>query len=142
MNGNAEILNYIYQNSQMGLDTINQLLGIVTDQDFKKHLQSELNEYRYINDLAKEKLHKNGCEEKGIGNLAKISTYMTINMKTITDKTPSRISQMLIEGSTKGIVDATKNIKKYSDAEKDILDLADKLLKFEQNNVEQLKKFL
>lgn len=41
-----------------------------------------------------------------------------------------------------GIIDATKNIQKYNDAGKEILQLADKLLKTEQNNIEQLKPFL
>lgn len=31
MNANVEFLNYIYQNSQMGVDTLNQLLGITED---------------------------------------------------------------------------------------------------------------
>ena len=46
MNGNAELLNFIYQNSQMGVDTIKQLMGIVEDAEFKKHLESQLNEYQ------------------------------------------------------------------------------------------------
>lgn len=142
MNGNTEMLNYIFQNSQMGLDTINQLVEMVTDENFKNHLQSELDEYKTINDAAKEILNAHGSEEKNIGSIAKISTYMSINMKTLTDKTPSHISEMLIQGSTMGIIDATKNIKKYSSADKQILELSEKLLKFEQNNVEQLKKFL
>jgi len=31
MNGNVELLNYIYQNSQMGTDTIEQLLNKVEE---------------------------------------------------------------------------------------------------------------
>lgn len=38
MNGNAELLNFIYQNSQMGVDTIRQLMDIVQDAEFNKHL--------------------------------------------------------------------------------------------------------
>jgi len=142
MNGNDELLNYIYQNSQMGLDTIKQLLDIVKDNDFAKHLQSQVSEYHSINDAAKEKLHKSGYEEKGIGAFAKISAYMTINMQTLADKSASHIAEMMIQGSTMGIIQATKNLKKYSGADQDILDLMSRLLTMEQNNVEQLKKFL
>jgi len=142
MKGNVELLNYIFQNSQMGLDTISQLLKIVKDEEFKKNLQFQVAEYGNINSAAIEKLHQNGCEAKELGKLTKISTYMLINMKTLTDKTTSHIAEMLISGSTMGIIEATKNIKEYNNAEKSILDLVDRLLKFEQNNVEQLKKFL
>lgn len=41
-----------------------------------------------------------------------------------------------------GIIDITKKINEYNSANKEILDLADNLLKFEQNNIEELKKFL
>ncbi|WP_312060262.1 hypothetical protein [Anaerotignum sp.] len=142
MDGNTELLNYIYQNSQMGIKTLNQLIEIVEDNDFKKQLQSQLNEYKSINRTALQKLNELGHEEKGIGNMAKISAYMSISIKTLMDKSPCHISQMLIQGSTMGIIDATKNIQKYNDADKQILQLADKLLKTEQNNIEQLKPFL
>lgn len=142
MNKNAELLNFIYQNSQMGVDTINQLIDIVEDENFKKQLESQLNEYKEIHSAAKKSLNENGYDEKGIGTLEKIRTYLMINMQTLTDKTPSHISEMLIIGSNMGIINAVKNLKKYKDAESDILSLMKKLLKFEEDNVQQLKEFL
>lgn len=52
-----------------------------------------------------------------------IPNYLMINMQTITDKTPWHISEMLIIGSNKGIIDAIKKLKKYKDAEQDIIGL-------------------
>jgi hypothetical protein len=48
MNGNTELLNFVFQNSQMGVDTIKQLLDIVKDENFKKQLESQFNEYKQI----------------------------------------------------------------------------------------------
>lgn len=142
MNGNAELLNFVYQNSQMGVNTISQLIDIAEDSNFKKHLESQYKEYREINDAARKALNKNGFDEKGISTLDKIKTYSMINMQTLTDKTPSHISEMLIIGSNMGIIDAVKNIKKYKDAESNILNLMKRLLKFEENNIQELKEFL
>lgn len=142
MDGNSEVLNYIFQNSQMGIETVNQLLGITEDPTFKKYLSAHLAEYETINKQAREKLNQNGSAEKGIGEMQKISAYLMINMNTLMDKSTSHIAEMLIKGSTMGIVEVTKNIKEYNDADKQILDLAHRLLKYEQKNVEQLKKFL
>ena len=44
-NFNAVFLNFIYQNSAMGVTTISQLLDIVEDEAFRKHLEKELEEY-------------------------------------------------------------------------------------------------
>lgn len=142
MDTNTEFLNYIYQNTNMGIDTIKQILGIVEDKKFSETLQLQLKEYENINSIAKKKLNDLGHQEKDIGNMQKIGAYMSISVKTLIDKSTSHIAEMLIEGSTMGIVDATKHINKYDKANKDIIDLANQLLKTEQNNVEQLKKFL
>jgi hypothetical protein len=142
MNGNAELLNFIYQNSQMGVDTIDQLKGIVEDEKFKKQLESQFNEYREIHTAAKNLLNNNGYDEKGISAFDKIKTYLMINMQTLTDKSASHIAEMLIIGSNMGVINCVKNIKKYQDAEQEILDLMKKLLKFEENNVQELKEFL
>lgn len=142
MNGNAELLNFIYQNSQMGVGTIEHLIGIVEDEEFKKHLTSQLNGYREIRTDVKSLLNKNGYDEKGISALEKVRTYLMINMQTLTNKTPSHISEILIIGSNMGVIDAIKNIKKYQGAEREIVDLMEKLLKFEDENIQQLKNFL
>lgn len=142
MNQNAEFLNYIYQNSQMGVNTIKQLIKEVDDPAFKKMLSSQLGEYQLINDEATNQLHKNGQVEKGIPKIAEISTYLTIVMKTLTIRSPEHISEMLIQGSTMGIIDVSKNLKKYPEAAEETKVLANKLLKTEQSNIDQLKNFL
>lgn len=142
MNGNAELLNFIYQNSEMGIESLEKLIHISEDDKFKQYLQSQLKEYKLINKSAMEKLNENGYDEKGIGAFTKIQSYVLINMQTIMDKTPSHLSEMLIIGSNMGVIDAIKNIKKYKNAEPSILKLMDDLKKFEENNIEQLKPFL
>ena len=142
MNGNAELLNFIYQNAQMGVITIDQLIYIVEDEDFKAHLSAQLEEYRSIFSEAREQLNKNGYDEKGIGTCSKIKTYIMIRLQTAKDHTPSHVAEMLIIGSNMGILDATKNLKNYQDVEEEIRNLMQRLLAFEVDNVQQLKDFL
>lgn len=142
LNGNAELLNFVYQNSQMGVTTINQLIEIVEDGEFKNHLKSQYTEYQEIHKIAKNMLNESGFDEKGIGTLEKIRTYLMISMETLTDKSPSHIAEMLIIGSNMGVINAVKNMKKYKGAEPKIISLMERLLKFEENNVQELKAFL
>lgn|SRR5690554_3060253 len=142
MNGNVELLNFIYQNSQMGVITIKQLMGISKDDEFIKHLESQHNGYNEIHNETKKLLNENGYDEKGINKLEKLRTYMMINMQTITDKSSSHIAEILIVGSNMGIINAVKNLKKYDDAEMKIRNLMERLLEFEENNVQELKQFL
>ena len=65
-----------------------------------------------------------------------------IDMQTLTDKSSSHIAEMLMVGSVMGIIQALRNIRKYNDADKDVLDLMDRLLKFEERNITELKPFV
>ena len=53
----------------------------------------------------------------------------------------SKIADSMIQGSTMGITKIIKHINEYNGDDR-VLKIADKLLKTEENNVEQLKKYL
>ena len=142
MEGNIEFLNYIYQNAEMGKTTISQLIDISEDQSFKHSLQSQFREYNEICNMADNKIKQFQEKSKGIGTMTKLKTYIMININTIKDKTASHIAEMMIQGSSMGIVDITKKLKEYNNAEQDIIELGNRLLKFEQQNIEEMKTFL
>lgn len=143
MNQNAELLNFIYQNSEMGEETMEQILHLVKDAGMRKCLSDQQKEYKAIHDRAGRLLNANGYDEKSIGMFDKVTAYIMINMKTLIDKSDSHIAQMLIQGSNMGITDAAKRINQYEgSAEKDILALMKKLQKTEEDNVECLKEYL
>ncbi len=143
MNANAEMLNFIYQNAEMGVETLNKLKAITEDKEFEKYLDAQFAEYKEINDVARSLLNKNGYDEKGIGAMQRIRTYLTLNLQTLVDKTTSHIAEMIMVGSAMGIIDAVKNIKQYrEEAEVGIVQLMERLLRFEENNFQQMKKFL
>ena len=126
MSGDAELLNFIYQNSQMGVDTIRQLIGVVEDKDLKEHLKTQFQGYEEFHQAAKELLNEHGYDD----------------LQTMTDPSVSHIASMLITGSSMGIVEAIQKYRQYEDADPKIRDLMDKLRKFEEYNMEKLKDFL
>ena len=135
MSADAEMLNFIYQNSQMGVETLNQLIPMIDNEAFKKRIEAQLKEYEQIHEEAKKLLNRHGYDEKGIGALEKIMAYLMIDMKTLMDKSSSHIAEMLIQGSNMGIIDAVKRINQYEkEAEKEVTAL--------MNNVERLKEAL
>lgn len=142
MDANAEYLNYIHKNTQMGTDTIGQLLDIAEDKEFREALNSQYREYESIEKEAERLLRENNKEEKDISLYQKVSAYLMINAKTLTDKSPSHIAEMLMQGSTMGIIDITRNNRKYQGTDKEISDLGNRLLKFEETNFNECRKFI
>ena len=142
MSLNVELLDYIYQNSQMGVRTLDQLMKITNDTEFRKYLNSQYQEYLKIHQKASAILEKNGYQVIGITTWEKMRTCIMIKMNTLMDKSSSHIAEMLIIGSNMGIINGVKNLKKYKDAKPGILQLMNKLVETEENNVQQLKRFL
>ena len=142
MNDNARLLNFVYQNAQMGVDSIRQLMGIVENKELKEHLKTQFQGYEEFQNTARQMLEENGFDEKEISAFSKISTYLMINMQLLTDKSATHIAEMMIQGSNMGVIDAIKNLNECEDAEQDIRDLWEKLQKFEEHNIEKLKEFL
>lgn len=143
MNANAEFLNYVYQNSQMGVDTLSQLLTLTASRELQKALKEQLSGYERFHNDAGRMLNENGYDEKGLNAFEKIRTYLMVNLQTMKDDSVSNIAKMLIQGSSMGITEAVKKLHQYGDSvEKDIRKLMEELQKFEESNVEKLKAFL
>ena len=142
MDENIKLLDFISQNSQMGIVSINELLTIVEDDDFKSQLKSQLVEYKKINCIVQEKLKARGYDENNLSSFAKIRTYIMIDMQTIKDKSNSHIAEMMMIGSNMGIIKAIRDIHVCTKADKDIIKLMEQLRKTEENNIEHLKNFL
>lgn len=142
MDENIEFLNYIYQNCSMGIITIEQLIGIAENEVFINHLKKQLTIYQEIKQDTIKILKKKNCDELKLSNMTKIISYITINVKTLTDKSSSHIADMMIQGSTMGVIEITKNLNQYKNADSKIIKIAKHLLNIEEKNIEDLKEFL
>ena len=142
MNDDVKLLNFIYQNSQMGVETIDQLEKIVEDKNFKRYLKEKYEGYCKIHKDAKEKFNSHGYDEKGISSFEKLRTYLMINMQTLTDKSTTHIAEMMMIGSTMGIVSAIRNLNDYSNADNDIIKLMETLKAFEEKSYHDLQVFI
>lgn len=143
MNGNAELLNYVYQNSQMGIESIERILDLTEDETLREVLKEQQKDYMKFHEKAREKLHENGYDEKGLNSFEKMRKYLMINMQTLTDQSASHIAKMMIQGSSMGITEALQKLHQYEDdTDKEIRKLMEDLKDFEEKNIERLKKYL
>ncbi len=142
MDENTEMLNYIYQNAEMGKTTIDQILKEVKDLEFRDILKEQLKDYEYIVDKCDTLLNSAGKLPKSIDAMPKIMSYFKIKMDTLKDDTSSHIAEMMMQGSNMGITEITKNLNRYHNVDNTTKDLASRLLKIEQDNIEALKPYL
>ena len=145
MNENTELLEYIYKNSQMGADSLTNLLKAIQNKDnkMKPIIEEQLKEYEKFIKESEKALKKYKVDPKEYGMMAKMGSWMGINMEMLKDNSDSRVASMLIQGLTMGTVEMTKKIDDYTKtAEKNVLNLAKDFLKFQENSIEKTKPFL
>ncbi len=137
-----ELLNFIYQNADMGIIGINDIEDKVEDLNFLELIKRQKEEYKKISDECIQIFIKYGKEEKELGAMPKIMSYIMANLKTMTDKSTSNLAKMMIEGSNKGVVEITEKLNCYEGSDEEIKTLGEKLLATEEHNIEDLKPYL
>ncbi len=145
MNENMELLNFVYENAEMGVHTLNILSDSLRKRDnkIKGLIEDELKEYNNFLKESEKLLKKNKIEPKKTNLMAKLSSKMGITMETMKDNSDPAIASMVIEGLTMGIVEMQTKIENYKKlVDKKILKLSIKFLKFQEEEIEKLKTFM
>lgn len=145
MNENMELLNFVYENAEMGVHTLNNLSDILRNKDnkIKGLIEDELKEYNNFLKESEKLLKKNKLGYKKTNLMSKISSKMGIAMETMKDNSDPAIASMVIEGLTMGIVEMETKIESYKKiVDKKILKLSNKFLKFQEEEIEKLKTFM
>ena len=141
-NDNLSLLEAVVQNTEMGKNTLEQIVPMTDDVQFKAELLRERNIYRELNQEAHTAIEACGGTAQGQSAMAKLNTRMGIGMKTRTDKSTRNLAEMLSEGSSQGVMDCIKSQKDYPDAAPGSKRLMQKVQDFEEDNRIRLERFL
>lgn len=141
-NDNLSLLEAVVQNTEMGKNTLEQIVPMTDDVQFKAELLRERNIYRELNQEAYTAIEACGGTAQGQSAMAKLNTRMGIGMKTLTDKSTRNLAEMLSEGSSQGVMDCIKSQKDYPDAAPGSKRLMQKVQDFEEDNRIRLERFL
>lgn len=145
MKENYELLEHIYQDSEMACYTITQVLNDLKEKDnkIKRLLEDILKEYESWKEDSLKKLESHNQEIKEKGVFSKMMAGMGIDKEVKNDNSDASIADMLIQGISMGTIDTEKKIKAYDkEVDKDQLSLAKDFLKFQEKAIDQLKKYL
>lgn len=92
---------------------------------------------------SKRLLKKNKIAPKDKGFMVELMSKMGIKMEMLKDNSDPSIAEMLIQGFTMGVVEMEHKIDRYKEnADRSIIKLAKRLLKYQQESIEILKPYL
>lgn len=142
MLNNTDLLNHIRQTTEMGRDGIDMVMEYAEYKPFRDALQDQKAEYSRLYRAADTMLRLRGGEPQELSAIAKLSSELSSSMKTMRDHSTSKIAEMMIQGNTRGMTKSLQCLDQYSGEDKEVKALAEKLLRTEEANIEQMKPFL
>ncbi len=139
---NINALDEIHKGACMGIDALDFVMDKVEDDNLKEELTKQYNNYQEIAHKIEEIYPKyNNDEPHKTNAMNKVMTWYGVEMKTLTDKSNSKIAELLLNGINMGIIEGRKilNNKKIDE---EVNSLISKYVTMQETAVENLKKYL
>ena len=142
MKEDINALDEVHKGACMGIDAIDFVLDKVEDDNLKKELKKEYKEYQDIEKRIEEIYPKyNEGDPHSTSAMNKAMTWSGIEMKTMTDKSTSKITELLLQGVNMGIIEGRKILNK-KEINKEVHDIVSKYVTMQEKSIENLKRFL
>ena len=142
MKEDINALDEIHKGCSMGKDAIDFVLDKVEDDKFKKEIEKEYNDYDRISNRIDEIYpNYNDGKPRETGAITKAMTWTGVEMKTILDRSNSKIAELLLQGVNMGIIEGRK-ILNNKELNKEVSDIVSDYVTMQEESVEVLKKYL
>lgn len=142
MEENINALDEIHKGACMGMDALHFIADKVEDDKLRVELRRQFDDYKKIADKIEEIYPKyNSGEPHKTTTMNKAMTWYGIEMNTFTDKSTSKIAELLLNGVNMGIIEGRK-VLNNKNIDKEVHHIIDKYVSEQEKSVEVLKKFL
>ena len=142
-NQNLNILDEVNKGATMGMDAISYISVKVSDENFKQVLGTEYNKYSDISRRVHELYNNFSKKEPHETNtMNKMMTWYGIQMKTITDSSTSKLSELLMQGTNMGIIEGRRLINQNHNAADAVKSILNDFVAMQEDTIETLKKYL
>ena len=143
-NNNLNVLDEVNKGATMGMDAISMINEKTHDAKLKEILQVEFNKYNKISERVNNLYSQFTTEKKPheTNKMNKMMTWYGIQMKTITDDTPSKLSELLMQGTNMGIIEGRRLLNNNQRIDDNVKNILNDFVSMQEDSVETLKKFL
>lgn len=142
MSNENYVLNEINKGIKMGMDSISNVSQKVQDDRFKQDLKCQYDKYNQILNNVNDELSNYDAFPKELNPMQKAMGWVMIEWNTMSDKSDSKISEMMLQGINMGIIEGVKLLHQNPNCETGTKNILSEFVKFQENTVEQLKKYL
>ena len=136
------ILNEIHKGVTMGMSSLEEIFKKSSDQNFKDNLSMQYNTYLNTLNKVNNEFEKVGRIPDDTPINQKVMGWTGIQINTVNDNSNTKLSELLIQGYDMGIIKGTKLLNQSPEASKNVKNILNEFIQLQENNINQLKKFL
>lgn len=136
------ILRSIQKNTEMAIKAIDTIEPKVQDKELSLLLARTETRYGSLREKAVSSLIEAGVEPGKTSGFEEMMLVGGITGNTLLNTSTSHIAELMIKGSNMGITDLNKTLNHNPQGEKVSMSLAEELMKMEQENLNEYKKYL
>lgn len=137
-----KVLGGVMSNAAMAAHSTKVTLKYVKDKSFKDLLTGQAAAYDAFIGRVRQTAALNDAEIKEPGGVSRFFVETSIKLKLMRDAGNTKIAEMMIKGTTMGVIDLARLLKRSPLADDCCLDLAKELLRFEEDKLGALKYYL
>lgn len=137
-----EILRDVQKNTDMAIHAIDTISEKVHDQELRQELSRERLLYSVIQNKATDRLQGGRADGYHGSTIQEMMLKGGIQINTFTNCSTSKIAELMIQGSSRGITNMWKSINHHQNSGNTSMEIARELVDFEQKSIETLKKYL
>lgn len=137
-----ELLSGIYKLSKTGIEATKAVLPKTKSEELRHELNEQLCDYSDASARTEKALVNAGSLPKDLNVLEKAVMWGSIQLHTLNEVSPEHIAEIMINGTTMGIVDLSKHIGACKNADDKIVKYAQAFVKNEERHIDNLKTFL
>lgn len=145
MTGDKELLEYLKENIEMGLEALETLSKNLesTDNKIKSNVLKALESYKSFKLKSETLLSEADIAPKKTNLLSILMAKIGSKAEFMRDNSDSKIAEILIQGYNMGVMDITKKLKKYKgDVSREVIKLAEDYKDMMKTGIKDVKKFL
>ena len=140
---NVKVLDEVNKGTTMGMAAIKYVSEKVGDETFRKVLDVEYGKYKKIAQRVDEIYPQYSSKEPQETNtMNKMMTWYGVQMKTMSDQSNSKISELLLQGTNMGIIEGRRLLNNNPSVENEVKQILNDFVVMQEDSMETLKKYL
>ena len=137
-----ELLKECGNGCQMAEKSVKQVREFIDDEKLNDLLEAYGEKHTGLERDVINLLGKYGASEETPGKMAEIGAWMSVEMGMLTHPDHHEAAKKMMDGCNMGIQSVSKYLNRYEDADPQARELAKKIIRIEEDFMEEMKEFV